>query len=556
MKIFKKMLLSLSIISLSFPIIASGCSIKNEIEYKNYEEISKIFSSLKLGSEIVTNAKTVKVIFNNFGFFGGSDISADIYDWYKDDGYKNQIELFEIYQKWKGPYDLQGEYANVKYTYGKRGFFDFSHSNYTIKNAVEIFDGVTKENDILTTIYNIDTDDVLNVNENDFKTYLKLFIDKSLLLRNNTGMVIIKNHYYTNDNEFNKRNSLVNNYIKEVIVENYKNDQSKLNRINFVDHTNITQNNPFVLNQDQKFVDFCLTQDNKLNAYGNLEMVYDLIKTVYPESVDPPIQNISLNLLENNKPNHKITGDNKYIIPYSQQSNKVNNFQKYLSNLNKANWYFLGDSITAGSMNTKGYKTYVDYLKSLIKTDLKRPNDLIVNGAVYGGNYRDEYNFKDVLFTKYKIDVMSVLLGTNDLVSINQTTIDTEAAKYITEKITMTYDYFKKSNPNGWMFVLSIPCYYNSRASDKKLQEGVKNANNALKEFADSKEDVLYIDVKASIDYVVKNNFNNEITNTNLMVQIFDQDLLHFNTSGHIIFTKQILTNIGFDYSKSKFMNF
>lgn len=550
------MLLSLSIFTLSFPIIASGCSIKNEIEYKNYEEISKIFSSLKLGSEIVTNAKTVKVIFNNFGFFGGSDISADIYDWYKDDGYKNQIELFEIYQKWKGPYDLQGEYANVKYTYGKRGFFDFSHSNYTIKNAVEIFDGVTKENDILTTIYNIDTDDVLNVNENDFKTYLKLFIDKSLLLRNNTGMVIIKNHYYTNDNEFNKRNSLVNNYIKEVIVENYKNDQSKLNRINFVDHTNITQNNPFVLNQDQKFVDFCLTQDNKLNAYGNLEMVYDLIKTVYPESVDPPIQNISLNLLENNKPDHKITGDNKYIIPYSQQSNKVNNFQKYLSNLNKANWYFLGDSITAGSMNTKGYKTYVDYLKSLIKTDLKRPNDLIVNGAVYGGNYRDEYNFKDVLFTKYKIDVMSVLLGTNDLVSINQTTIDTEAAKYITEKITMTYDYFKKSNPNGWMFVLSIPCYYNSRAWDKKLQEGVKNVNNALKEFADSKEDVLYIDVKASIDYVVKNNFNNEITNTNLMVQIFDQDLLHFNTSGHIIFTKQILTNIGFDYSKSKFMNF
>ncbi|WP_412032594.1 SGNH/GDSL hydrolase family protein [Malacoplasma muris] len=151
---------------------------------------------------------------------------------------------------------------------------------------------------------------------------------------------------------------------------------------------------------------------------------------------------------------------------------------------------------------------------------------------------------------------MSVLLGTNDLASLDQSTIDTEAAKYITEKITMTHDYFKKSNPNGWMFVLSIPCYYNSRASNKNLQEGVKNANNALKEFADSKEDVLYIDVKASIDYVVKNNFNNEITNTNLMVQIFDQDFLHFNTSGHIIFAKQILTNIGFDYSKSKFMNF
>ncbi|WP_412032593.1 SGNH/GDSL hydrolase family protein [Malacoplasma muris] len=388
MRVFKKMLLSLSIFSLSFPIIVSGCSIKKEIGYKNYEEISKIFSSLKLGSEIVTNAKTVKVIFNNFGFFGGSDISADIYDWFKDDGYKNQIELFEIYQKWKGPYDLQGEYANVKYTYGKRGFFDFSHSNYTIKNAVEIFDGVTKENDIWTTIYNIDTDDVLNVNENDFKTYLKLFIDKSLLLRNNTGMVIIKNHYYTNDNEFNKKNSLVNNYIKEVIVENYKNDQSKLNRINFVDHTSITQNNPFVLNQDQKFVDFCFIENNKLNAYGNLEMVYDLIKTIYPESVAPPIQNISIDLLENNKPDHKITGDNKYVIQYLQQSNKMNNFQKYLSNLNKANWYFLGDSITAGSMNTKGYKTYVDYLKSLIKTDFKRPNDLIVNGAVYGGTIK------------------------------------------------------------------------------------------------------------------------------------------------------------------------
>ncbi len=133
-----------------------------------------------------------------------------------------------------------------------------------------------------------------------------------------------------------KKNSLVNNYIKEVIVENYKNDQSKLNRINFVDHTSITQNNPFALNQDQKFVDFCFTENNKLNAYGNLEMVYDLIKTIYPESVDPSMQNISTDLLENNKPDHKITGDNKYVIQYLQQSNKMNNFQKYLRNLSEA----------------------------------------------------------------------------------------------------------------------------------------------------------------------------------------------------------------------------
>lgn len=67
------------------------------------------------------------------------------------------------------------------------------------------------------------------------------------------------------------------------------------------------------------------------------------------------------------------------------------------------------------------------------------------------------------------------------------------------------------------------------------------------------------------MDYVVNHYLQSELptatTNTTKyptesMQEIYASDKLHWNTTGYIIVTKQMLSNLGFDYSTSKFLDF
>lgn len=546
---FKKKFLFIPLILPTVVLPLTSCNAAS-----NYDDLS-------LGVSITNNMKQSRIFTNNFGFFGGDDISVSSQDLYQTEGYKNQIELFEDYIRINGPYALKSENNEVlKYIFGRRLVFDLSDSGSTIVDAVKKFDRVAIDYDLLTAIYNVDTKDVNSLNLDDFKNNLKIFIDKGLSLRDNTGMVVIKNHYTTLNESFNAKNEQVNNAIQDVIRTNYWDDQDKLNRINLVDHAKLSKNKS-TLSSLEKFSDICLNSDSTLNSMGQLEMLNQLVKSLYPEADELASKNLASSFVEFAKPTHVLSSGNSYVTVDETQSTKVANFQTHLKELGSAKWYFFGDSLTIASNYTKGFKGYVDYLRYLLKNELNRPNDMFINGGVWSGTYTSEFNIANTnLFSKYKTDVMHVMLGTNDIAANSELYSDTTGTKvktYINDNITKVYDQYKAVNPNSWLLISSIPTFYMTSTSLANLNTAVKFANEQLKAFAQNKNDVLYINTAGAIDKVIETNIPPASQADNaLMGELFAPDRLHFNTSGYAILTKQLLSNLGFDYSKSKFYNF
>ncbi|MDE6429348.1 MAG: SGNH/GDSL hydrolase family protein [Malacoplasma sp.] len=562
---FKKRLLLLPLMAMSFCLPLSSCKTTQFYEIQS-----------SLGLKIDQNMKKDGVFFNNFAFFGGSDISYNSYDLYENDGYRNQIELFEDYVKYYGPYKVSNEiYEN--YIYGKRLIFDFSKPNAIVTNALENFEQLTESNKILTTVYNVDTPDVTDLDDSAFSDALKELIDKSLSLQNNTGMIIIKTHYQTNDESLNEKINKNSDAIKDLIATYYSNDIEKLQRIGLVDHSELTKKK--TQSGGDVFVEKCLTKDNKLNAYGQLEMLYETISSLYKDNPIDLIEtaNLSTTNILYKWPTHSLSAYNSYVTsqndvttstttPSTSQdpsttpispTDKVKNFQEYLSSLTSAKWQFFGDSLTYAGYQTWGYKGYVEYLRWILKNEFNRENDLFLNQGVPGAtilinsNKPGEYSFPQLSFVNYDTDILYVSIGTNDVVNHQ-----TSASTYMATNIEQIYTDFKQTNENGWMIVSTIPYFYSTVATMNTI---VDNANSSIKTFAASKNDVILVDNNVALNNVVTNELgltSNNAFSSYYINELYAEDKIHFNTNAYIIMTKNILSNLNFDYSQSQFMMF
>lgn len=572
---FNKKILLLPFMSVAFCFSLSGCAnsqVKNEIiNTEKFEEIKN-----NLGETIDQNMQKASVILNNFAFFGGNDVAYDSYNLYESDGYRNQIELFEDYVRYNGygPYKVSSAtYAN--YIYGKRLIFDFTNKDSTIEDVFKNFDALTKENKIQTVIYNIDTDDINKLSETTFKDSLKQLINKSLELLNNSGMFIIKTHYQTNDATLNQKINRNTESVKEVIGTNFGDDLEKIKRIGFVNHSELTKEN--TLSGSQNFIKTCLTNDNKLNVYGQLEMLYEFVSSIYKDesklvSLKDTAQ-LSVANISDKKPNHTLTTNDDYVVISDEVNkfvsnndsketvDKIKNFQEYLSTLTAAKWQFFGDSLTYAGVQTWGYKGYVEYLRWILKNEFNRSNDIFLNEAVFGGRYTQngnkygEYSFPELTFKNYPTDILYVMMGSNDVYS-NKDNVN----GYFSENIQRVYKDFKETNKNGWMIVSSFPYFYTIDVST--MIQIVDEANEAIKNFAASKPDVIFIDNNSCLNNVVTNrlgltkeNAGNK-ENDDKFTQLYAKDKVHFNTNTYIIMTKNILSNLEFDYSKSQFIKF
>ena len=587
---FKKKFLLLPLIAGATALPLTSCATTTFSEVQSFA----------LGAQIEQNMKITNPFFNNFAFFGGSDISYDSYNLYESQGYRNQIELFEDYIRRDGPYNLLIE-SSSNYTSGKRLVFDFTTPSYTIKDALNDFEKLTEDNKILTTVYNVDTKDVTDLGEDEFRTLLKSFIDKSLALRSNTGMVIIKSHYQTNDQNLNSKIDKNNEVIKDVIAS-YWNDTDKIRRINLVDHAELTKKK--TQSNDSDFVTTCLTADNKLNAYGQLEMLYETISSLYtdavqlvPKSGEETFEtSYSSSFITYRQPSHTLTTGNSYVVKpapnpttpattptttpttapttptnaAAQPANpatptiptdaeKVQNFQNYLKNLDSANWQFFGDSLTYAGYQTYGYKGFVEYLRWLLKNEFNRSKDHFLNEGVSSGRFgltpafgTGEYSFPELTFKNYPTDVLYVMMGTNEVTSTNPD-------QNMINNITRVYNDFKSVNPDGWLVVSTIPYFYNNASAVATMKTNIDKMNQGFKTFIQSKPDVILSDTNLALNNLVTQKMGvtaETAATSKMLTEIYVTDLLHFNTSGYIAMTKNILTSLGFDYSNSQFMEF
>lgn len=77
-------------------------------------------------------------------------------------------------------------------------------------------------------------------------------------------------------------------------------------------------------------------------------------------------------------------------------------------------WVCTGDSITHGLIHTRGARNYVDHLHELIRGDLRRVQDVVINTAITG--WRADLILGDFerRVAAWRPDIVSVMIGTND----------------------------------------------------------------------------------------------------------------------------------------------
>lgn len=77
-------------------------------------------------------------------------------------------------------------------------------------------------------------------------------------------------------------------------------------------------------------------------------------------------------------------------------------------------WVMTGDSITHGLIHTRGARNYVDHLHELIRGDLGRVQDAVINTAVTGWRIPLILDDFERRVATWRPDVVTLMIGTND----------------------------------------------------------------------------------------------------------------------------------------------
>lgn len=77
-------------------------------------------------------------------------------------------------------------------------------------------------------------------------------------------------------------------------------------------------------------------------------------------------------------------------------------------------WVMTGDSITHGLIHTRGARNYVDHMHELIRGDLGRTSDAVVNTAVTGWRVPLVLDDFERRVATWRPNVVTLMIGTND----------------------------------------------------------------------------------------------------------------------------------------------
>lgn len=77
-------------------------------------------------------------------------------------------------------------------------------------------------------------------------------------------------------------------------------------------------------------------------------------------------------------------------------------------------WVITGDSITHGLVHTQGERSYPDHLHELIRGDLARTRDIVINSGISGHRITDILEDWDRRVAAWSPDVVTLMIGTND----------------------------------------------------------------------------------------------------------------------------------------------
>ncbi|WP_217178885.1 SGNH/GDSL hydrolase family protein [Streptomyces sp. AC495_CC817] len=95
-----------------------------------------------------------------------------------------------------------------------------------------------------------------------------------------------------------------------------------------------------------------------------------------------------------------------------------------LTSADPLTWVITGDSITHGLVHTQGARSYAEHLHELVRGELARTRDIVVNSAISGHRLTDILGDFDRRVASWRPDVVTIMIGTNDaMIGEGRTTV-------------------------------------------------------------------------------------------------------------------------------------
>ncbi|WP_432798068.1 SGNH/GDSL hydrolase family protein [Poriferisphaera sp. WC338] len=77
-------------------------------------------------------------------------------------------------------------------------------------------------------------------------------------------------------------------------------------------------------------------------------------------------------------------------------------------------WLFYGDSITHGVAHTRGSRDYVEHFEEMLRHDMGRSLDAVINTAISGHTTKELVSQFDIRVQRHRPDIVFLMIGMND----------------------------------------------------------------------------------------------------------------------------------------------
>lgn len=368
----------------------------------------------------------------------------------------------------------------------------------SIENLVSYFEEKIERFDPQIVVYKMDE----NLSESsperiaNFEKQLHALIEKSLRLRNQTGIIVIQGIIEVNDikNCYNE--------IAQKICFNYK-----LDRVIYVKHERFIENKYFA-------------SKKQLNEFGHLLLAKQLVGSLLPNANLTFFDHLSLDLKLSSKPN--LDRLNIVLVQHKEIADFIRSKQSI-------NWLFIGDSITHAALWTFGYDGMTQIFEKYLNRNFTNQKHRIMNTAVSGATSGMTVNALEYRVLKYDCDIAVIMLGTNDASAL---TIETPAI--FRENIRTILDHLQ--NSAKWV-ILRTPTPV---APDEERAEKLLEYIEILEQLAEIYSNIIVIDQFRQWNQMMQEN----VEFWKHDYKIF-ADAIHPGVNGHLMMAELLIKQLG-----------
>lgn len=202
------------------------------------------------------------------------------------------------------------------------------------------------------------------------------------------------------------------------------------------------------------------------------------------------------------------------------------------------NWLITGDSITHGLVHTQGGRSYPEHLHELIRGELERVRDVVVNSAISGNRIVDILDDWERRVAAWNPDVVTLMIGTNDVSTGGPRPVLTPE-----EYAASLREFVRRARGLDAVVVLQTPPSVDGLNAPERARIGTFAA--AVRQVA-AEEDVILVDQHARFA---------ELGGPGVPWGLMN-DPFHPNAAGHAVLARELAHALGIHPAASRTLTF